>query len=200
MEKLVSNIHSIVHIHQPQSSIGVKLNSLLVNSKEKDNKMSIVPKAKCLTSSTFAGFLVILSLQLWPQSSATWLAVLPLFSAMCLAGLLHLHCFSRVHLCPSFTGHVIVPLHYVTSPHSFASSSVFCFVAVYCFFIFVPVVLHLLLYLVPSSFLFPRFFTFSLLPSSTQGVIMWLFTLVERLHSCFVLLSCISFFFRLFGV
>ena len=34
--------------------------------KEKDNKMSIVPKAKCLTSSTFAGFLVILSLQLWP--------------------------------------------------------------------------------------------------------------------------------------
>ena len=146
---------------------------------------------------------------------------------MCLAGLLHLHCFSRVHLCPSFTGHVIVPLHYVTSPHSFASSSVFCFVAVYCFFIFVPVVLHLLLYLVPSSslaslfssffifvpvvlhlllylvpssFLFPRFFTFSLLPSSTQGVIMWLFTLVERLHSCFVLLSCISFFFRLFGV
>ena len=92
---------------------------------------------------------------------------------MCLAGLLHLHCFSRVHLCPSFTGHVIVPLHYVTSPHSFASSSVFCFVAVYCFFIFVPVVLHLLLYLVPSSSLASLFSSFFIFVSS---VLHFLFT------------------------
>ena len=76
--------------------------------------------------------------------------------AMCLAGLLHLHCFSHVHLCSSFIGHVVVPLYFATSSHSFASSSFFCFVPVYWFSISVRLVLYLLLYLVPSSFMFPR--------------------------------------------
>jgi len=83
--------------------------------------------------------------------------------------------------------------------------SLFCF-----FFIFLLctslLILHfcsvgsLLASLLSSFFIYvSSFFAFSLLTSSTQGVILWLFTLVERLCSCFVLLSYISFF-RLFGV
>ena len=58
------------------------------------------------------------------------------------------------------------------------------FVSVDCFFVSVPSVLHLLLHSVP-----PWFFTLSLLPSSTQGVILWLL--------CFF--PIYVFFFRLFG-
>ena len=59
------------------------------------------------------------------------------------------------------------------------------FITIDCFFIFVPSVIHLLLRSVP-----PRFFTFSLFPSSTQGVILWLlcfFPIYVFFSGCLVL-------------
>ena len=145
--------------------------------------------AESLTCGTFAVFLVILPLQLWPQSSAIWLAMLSLFSAMW-----HF-CYVALVFFPG--AFIVVPLHCATLPHSFVSSSVFWFVLVDRFFVSVPSVLHLLLHSVP-----PRFFTLSLLASSTQGVLLWLlcfFPIYVFFSPVWCLADFAGFFSRLFS-